>query len=333
MSPDSDSQKSSRPTDDDHAIAEEAARWFVRLRAQDISTDERRAFERWRAQRSLHDRAYREICDLWNDAAFNAASIQSEEEGSHASSRFPFRIWRRSNFTRYLAAAAIAGLLIVLGLQFDLPLLFTAEYRTATGDRRVISLPDQSLVTLNTHSAISTDFLPHERRIHLLSGEAHFKVHSDERRPFVVDHHHIHSRAVGTSFVVREEAQGIRLTVAEGVVELSPREGSWNSLQVTAGQQVLVDQDGPGPIRPVDIHAVTGWMRGRLVFDNVSLEQVVTEIRRYHNGLIILWNPALANIRVSGSYNLSDTTAILTTLTQTLPIHLTRLTDRLVILF
>ncbi|BCA56638.1 hypothetical protein W02_37780 [Nitrospira sp. KM1] len=74
-------------------------------------------------------------------------------------------------------------------------------------------------------------------------------------------------------------------------------------------------------------------MRGRLVFDNVSLEQVVTEIRRYHNGLIILWNPALANIRVSGSYNLSDTTAILTTLTQTLPIHLTRLTDRLVILF
>jgi ferric-dicitrate binding protein FerR (iron transport regulator) len=44
-------------------------------------------------------------------------------------------------------------------------------------------------------------------------------------------------------------------------------------------------------------------------------------------------DPSIREVRVSGSYTIADPDGILTTLAQTLPIRIARLTDRVAVLF
>jgi len=118
--------------------------------------------------------------------------------------------------------------------------------------------------------------------------------------------------------------------VIEGVVAVQSGNSDLPPISLTSGQQALVAADGGTSVQPINPDVTLAWIKGRLVFDNMPFKEVLEEFSRYHAGYIGLWNPALAELRVSGSYNLVDTSLILTTLAQTLPVHMTRLTDRVV---
>lgn len=313
------------PTPSDEALA-----WFARLRSGRLSPEERREFDRWRQNSPGHARAFDEVCELWDDPALKAAALVADERSPFLGSTAPPR---RRRLTRMLQAAAVAALVIGLGLQLDLPTRLTADQQTAAGERRTIQLPDRSTVTLNTDSALAVQFNAATRRVRLLKGEAWFQVQPEEGRAFIVESGRLLTRAVGTEFLVREERQGVRVTVVEGMVELAPNGPAWAPLRVEAGRQVSVDAGGPGPVREADLSTATAWLKGRLVVDNVRLGDLVGELRRYHAGAILVVNPSIADIKVSGSYTLADPAGVLTTLTQTLPVRMARLTNRLVILF
>lgn len=72
-----------------------------------------------------------------------------------------------------------------------------ADYRTAVGEQPMLTLPDQSRVTLNTQSAIAVSFDAAFRRVRLLKGEALFAVQPD----------------VTGTFNVREPAQSLALLI------------------------------------------------------------------------------------------------------------------------
>lgn len=320
-------------TGDESLLAEEAIAWFTRLRSVQCSAEERRAFESWRTQSPAHTIAFDEAGVLWNDPALGSAAAQRAYtsgvvHGGGRASPGSFR-W----LARFAAAAAVTGLLVTAGFQLDLPLRLTSDYRTSTGERQVVQLSDRSTVTLNTRSAISAAFDAASRRVHLLKGEAFFQVAHDTEKAFAVDSRHIITRAVGTEFLVREEPDGIRVTVIEGIVELAPAQPGWTPIRLSVGQQVSVGALGPGPVREIDVASATAWLRGRLVVDDARLGDVLDELRRYHPGMIQVWNSGVNDIRVSGSYNLTDPAQVVTTLAQTLSIRMARFTDRVVILF
>lgn len=316
---------------EESSLAEEAILWFTRLRSDQCSVTERQAFECWRERSPAHAAAFDEISALWNDPSLHAAAAETARRDFPRHDRVRRMLVRWPG--RLATAAAIAGLVITAGWLLDIPLRLAADYRTSTGERQVIRLPDHSTVTLNTRSAIDAELDGTVRRVHLLKGEAFFQVSPDKQKAFVVDSRHISTRAVGTEFLVREEPEGIRVTVTEGTVEVAPVRSDWTPIRLTMGHQVVVALAGPGPVRGVDLRHATAWLRGRLVFDDVRLAEVIEELCRYYPGTIQVWNPALNDIRVSGSYNLADPAGVLTTLAQTLPIRMARLTDRVVILF
>jgi transmembrane sensor len=320
-------------TGEESSLSEEAIAWFVRLRSEQCSVVERRAFESWRTQSPAHAIAFEEACALWNDPALGSAAAQYAHasrvfHGSGGASTGSFR-W----LMRFVAAAAVVGVLVTAGLRIDIPLLLTSGYRTSTGERQVVQLSDRSTVTLNTRSAISAEFQAASRRIHLLKGEAFFQVAHDPEKEFVVESRHLTTRAVGTEFLVREEPDGIRVTVAHGVVELAPTQPGWTPIRLSVGQQVSVGAKGPGLVREIDVASASAWLRGRLVVDDARLGDVLDELRRYYPGTIQIWDSSVNDIRVSGSYNLTDPAGIFTTLAETLPIRMARITDRVVILF
>lgn len=314
-------------------VEEAAAAWFVRLRSGRCSVEERQAFESWRTRHPAHAAAFEAMARLWEDSSLHAAAMQA---GCDARPIPPGRRaarWHLPWMPRMAAAAAVTGLVAGAALLLDLPLRLVSDYRTAAGERHVVRLSDRSTVTLNTQSALGEAFDAKTRRVHLLKGEAFFQVAHDREKAFVVESRRITTRAVGTEFVVREEPDGIRVTVVGGVVELAPARPGWAPIQLAAGQQVAVGPHGPGLVRDVDLKLATAWLRGRLVVDGERLADVIAELGRYYPGTIQVWNRAAGEIRVSGSYSLDDPAGILASLVRTLPVRMVRVTDRAVILF
>lgn len=314
-------------------LSEEAMAWFARLRSERCSDDERQVFESWRTKSPAHALAFDEACALWDDPALRGAAFEAAHASGHVARPGTTHARSPRRLTRFALAASVAGLLIIVGLQLEIPLRLASDYRTSTGEQQVVRLPDQSTVTLNTRSAMSAEFDAMSRRVHLLKGEAFFQVAHDKQKAFVVDSRRITTRAVGTAFLVREEPDGVRVTVTEGVVELAPSRPGWLPVQLTAGQQVSVGSAGPGSVLAADLDQATAWLRGRLMVDDARLGDVLDDLRRYHSGTIQVWNSSVNDIRVSGSYNLADPARVLTTLAHTLPVRMASITDRIIILF
>jgi transmembrane sensor len=314
------------PSEKEAQLKKEAVAWVIRLHRGDLSPEDRRAFDAWHAQSPAHTHMFQKVFRVWDSPELRAAATVAAETRSSIFSATPNRSLRWS----ILAAACVAMSVIGVG---HLATCWQADYRTGAGERRTVELPDRSVVTLNTQSAIALSFDGTARRVRLLSGEAFFTVQHDTARPFVVEGTEATVRAVGTAFVVRAKASGERITVLEGTVEVDSKGETISPVSVTAGSQIQMENGHLGPAYPVNVPTASAWLQGRLVVNGVPFASVLDELRRYHPGMIILWNQAVAETKVTGTYNVDDPVAALKLLVKTVPISMIGLADRLILLF
>jgi transmembrane sensor len=176
------------------------------------------------------------------------------------------------------------------------------RYHTGVGERRVVPLADGSLMRLNTDTEVTVDLTPGLRSIRLSRGEASFDVAHDTARPFVVAASDAQVRAVGTAFTVRLRPDLTEVTVSQGVVGI--REGVQPERHIAAGNAAAMR---PGTIAVTalahsDIKRRLAWQDGRLSFDGDTLEQAVNEFNRYRTVPIVIGDPALAGVRIGGTF-------------------------------
>ena len=95
-------------------------------------------------------------------------------------------------------------------------------YSTSVGQRRQFSLPDNTGVTLNTHTCLSVAYSAATRDVYLPYGEASFHVaHDHWHRAFFIRAGNRQFQAVGTNFNVRVlTPDDVELTVTEGNVRV-----------------------------------------------------------------------------------------------------------------
>ena len=67
--------------------------------------------------------------------------------------------------------------------------------------------------------------------------------------------------------------------------------------------------------------ATDAWTRGMLVVDNARLGDVIAELARYRTGYLGV-DKAVADLRITGSFPLHDTTLALNALLPTLPVQI-----------
>jgi transmembrane sensor len=315
-------------SEEDLRLRKEAVAWVIRLQNSRITQEERRAFEAWQAQSPRHILIYRTVSRVWDSPELTAAASAVAGAG-------PSRLKSKPTFSlRWpVLAAACLVFVVLLADHFDISIRWQADYHTGAGERRTVELPDQSIATLNTQTALALSFDGTTRRIRLLKGEAFLNVQHDAQRPFLVESADNAVRAVGTAFVVRTDPGGDRITVLEGTVEVESKAKTGSSVAVTAGSQIQAEPRHLGRPQTIDVATASSWMRGRLVVQNVSFAQVLEELQRYHGGRIILMNRQVGYINVTGTYNVDDPVGALALLLQTVPLSAISLADRLVILF
>jgi transmembrane sensor len=276
---------------------------------------EREAFAKWHAAHEEHARAWRQLGML--DQRFSVASGPART--ALLQSRESIRRRVRTLGSGLASVVAVIGLALFAADRY-LPIdYWLADQRTATGEQRTLHLADGTLINLNTHSAIDVRFDEKQRRVILQEGEILVETAHGDARPFIVETREGSMRALGTRFLVKREAQGTRLSVLKSAVAAHP-ESSPEEQILREGQQVLIRNNGMGPIVALNLGA-DAWTRGMLVVDNVRLEDLIRELARYRPGHLGV-TPAVANLRITGSFPLKDTNLALNALLPTLPVQI-----------
>jgi transmembrane sensor len=287
------------------ALSDEAIAWLVRLGSGDATDDDRMNFDRWCARSPAHAAAVDEAAGMLTDLGHSEAAMDhrmiSGTSSFQAHSSWNAAINRRAMLGGGMAAAIVVGL--AGGSLFGPPSRLLADYGTGVGERRRVRLADGSSVWLNTASALSVDMAGSERRLTLHAGEALFDVAKDRHRPFVVEAGATQARAVGTVYSVRRRGDLGDVAVREGSVEI--RSGA-DSARLIAGQQLTFGQGLLGAIRTVDVGAITAWVRGKLIFNDRQVAEVMAEMERYHHGRILVLGERLQRLKVTGVFPLDD---------------------------
>jgi transmembrane sensor len=185
---------------------------------------------------------------------------------------------------------------------------------TRHGQQLQASLPDGSVVHLNTDSMAEISYSPTERLVVLKSGQATFKVAHDPQREFHVLASAAEVVAVGTAFDVNLNRGATVVTVIEGrvMVGLSATRQSGVAapaefVAVQANEQITVVEAGwPATPVAVDAEHETAWLRHQIVFENESLERVAAEMNRY-SPVPIEIAPSLKSIQISGVFSTDNT--------------------------
>ncbi|MDO9138697.1 MAG: FecR domain-containing protein, partial [Methylobacter sp.] len=199
------------------------------------------------------------------------------------------------------------------------------------GEHKTVYLDDGSTAMLNTDSSIVVSMDGPQRKVELLKGEVYFEVKPDLSRPFIVQADHSTTRVLGTRFFVHEKGNGDEVKVVSGRVEVADL-GPLKQPQILHDREaVSVDAAGLGEIRLLDSALSTSWVNGFLVFENTSLESVISQIRRYRSGLVVYKDNALRELKINGRISLRESDDMLKVLGKNLSIKMTYLTDWLVI--
>lgn len=288
----------------------DAAQWHARLGAAPECLHTRDQWQAWHQQDALHQWAWQQL-----------ENFRAELCG------VPSGLARRTLATDLAQPARrtlLKGLVLGLGVSglswtgYRHAPLWLADHRTATGERRNLTLEDGTRLTLNTASAVDIRFDERQRLIILRAGEILLETGKDPR-PLKVRSAHGEIRALGTRFSVRQQDALTEVDVLEHAVAVRNQPGGVE-VRVEAGMGLRF---GLGPLpspQPFDPNRAE-WAHGRLVIDGWRLDDVLGELQRYRPGVITCAD-TVAHLRVSGAYPLDDTDRALAALAQVLPIHI-----------
>lgn len=299
---------------------QQALKWQVTLWSGEVTPAEWSAFNTWLQAKKEHQLAWdwlqRMNQPLEQIPNQLASTVLRETAVSHT---------RR----KLLLSLGVMGSLTALGYGAQHTTAWQtamADISTKTGERRTITLPDGTQLTLNTDTAIDVNYGDVYRTIRLFHGEVMISTATDPlARPFHVATQAGVIRPIGTRFSVRaldDTAQQTQVNVYEGAVEIHAKTGLFT--QLNAGEKQTFSAGKIHAHQPLNANS-GAWEQGRLIIERETLAAVIAELRRYRSG-ILRCDPAVANLIVSGVYPLDDTDAILQSLQQGLPIKVSQLT-------
>jgi transmembrane sensor len=297
---------------------EQAAFAWLSLLHDRPSAGDQLTFSQWLRADPAHAEAYAQAQVVWELSEGPARTLADEDALALQDYLDAMDRPRRPQLLRWSGALAIAAcllLMISLGTGWQPQRWIDdlgANYVSAPGEIRTVTLADQSQVTLDADSAIAVDFSRGERHVQLRRGAGFFTVtHTGE--PFVVEAEKGSARVLGTRFEVRLQAHGAQVTVLSGRVGVTAdRDGEQQIL--TAGQQVAYGAGSAEKLHAVDSEAQLAWRQGWLTYYKSTLGDVVEDLRRYYPGRIVLLNDELAARKVSGSFPSKDPQAVLNSL-------------------
>jgi transmembrane sensor len=304
-------------------VRAEAIEWLITFSEKEVNAEALRRFNEWLRTSPEHVATYLRVAAFWQDAdriePKHRRDIERLVRDASAESNvysFEPRLAPRRDADRplrSLSRPALAATALLLGVAI-LAVLWDTYFKTPTyvtniGELRTITLEDGSVVTLNASSRIRLSFTRTERLVELTDGQALFRVTKDPARPFIVQSNEAKVTAVGTQFDVNRKSSGTVVTVLEGRVSVTGSAAEPTSpsrlnspMLVSAGEQAIVTPVQASKHRESQPANVAAWTTGLLVFDSEPLREVARAFNRQNAKQLIITDPELQELRISGVF-------------------------------
>ncbi len=143
---------------------------------------------------------------------------------------------------RRLLRYAVGGVVLAAGGHAIIVGATPPDYRTARGERRMITLPDGSTADLAEASDLTVRYDPGLRLIVLHRGRASFHATPFPGRPFVVEADGVRTETASGRFEVGIAPDAVTVTVAQGNVTAAGTE-------LATGRLLHYGAAGTGPIQ------------------------------------------------------------------------------------
>ncbi len=226
--------------------------------------------------------------------------------------------------------AAVLFLLISVGAAFWF-LNRKEVISTKFGEIRTITLPDQSVVVLNSNSQLSYYKVwgAHSREV-WINGEALFNVkhlnqdslHIKPFERFSVHCNTVNVEVLGTTFNVKNRHEKVDISLLHGKIKVdntNPNLPQPESRVMKPGDYVQFEHNllvsKKALTKPT---TVTSWTQHRLIFNNPHLSDISEALQDEYGYQINIDDPALTDLKIEGEINVNNTKELLQIIATTL---------------
>ncbi|MDU1891088.1 MAG: FecR family protein [Dysgonomonas sp.] len=231
--------------------------------------------------------------------------------------------------TYLIRIAAAASILLIVGFSVHYltrqSIYSSKEFAVsvAKGQKANLTLPDGTLVWLNSDSKIKYDntYNANDRRL-ILEGEAYFEVAKEKDKPFIVTTNNIDVQALGTKFNVRSylEDKDITVTLVEGKLKVNNE----SSETILNPDERLVYNRQDKLFVKSDIYGASNiavWRNNELAFYGETLEDVGTVLSRIYNVDIVFTSEKAKEFSFYGVIKNNSLNNVLNIISMTAPIE------------
>lgn len=295
-----------------------AAGWLEKS-IRGFTPEEQDKFFEWLAEDGRNAKYFAECKRTWSRMDNLALWAPEHSDSPNQDLLKPFP--KMMKFYRFSALGVAAALSVFGTLWFLSP----QNYDTETFQKKLTAtsyesedLPDGSVIELNSGSELKIEFSQEQRKVELLSNEAHFVVAKDLKRPFIVEAKGIRITAVGTSFNVKVYNDDVEVLVTEGVVKMGAiGEGSVSDVlssdsELTVGELLVVSSDSLKPETEVkkpsvqELDSKLSWKPKMFEYDSTPLWKIVDELNMRNRVQIEIADPELEDVSIVASLRSSS---------------------------
>ena len=167
-----------------------------------------------------------------------------------------------------------------------------------------LSLPDGSLVDLNSDTRIHFRIDETGNRMVKLNGEAFFNVVPEPDKPFIVITGKAEIMVTGTSFSVRSYPSRDRteVYVENGSVQFYQQSNEQNKITLASGNMGVLEDNVISVVDNNDENYLS-WKTKKIIFNQTSMEEVARVLSRTYKKEIIFENSELEECLFTGTFD------------------------------
>lgn len=272
---------------------------------------EQEQVRQWIAADPLNRQAYDRLYTIWENSKTPAAGKEPDidrawehfvaKRADHTAA--PMSMRKGGAWKRVAAVAAVLLVLLCGGLWY-LNTTTGLEYRTEAL-AEVLTLPDQSTITLNRNSRLSCAraFNRKDRTVNL-EGEAFFDVAKNPEKPFIIHVKDIDVRVVGTSFNIRSGKDLTEIAVESGIVKVMRKD----KVYTLTAQDKLTLRNGQedAEVTHIQNQLYQYYRTNMFVCERTPLSQLVQGLSDAYGVPIDIQNPLLEQQHLTSKYPRTD---------------------------
>ncbi|MCG9793534.1 FecR family protein [Flavobacterium algicola] len=174
------------------------------------------------------------------------------------------------------------------------------------GQRLTFTLPDSSIVVLNSESSVkySNNFKDH--RDVWLAGEAYFNVIKNPNAPFTVHTEDLNIEVLGTEFTVNSETVNKTIALKKGKVKVSLKESN-DEIYLLPSEELIFNSNTKTVLkRRFDVEKAMAWKDNILLLEDEEFQEAKDKMNRFYGVNFIIKDKEIASQRITGIFKGQD---------------------------